>query len=364
MKRITHIKMVQVLLPVAFASALLAALMLAFAPGQFASAQGSTTLGITSLTISGVGYTGTNEIQVTDVFSLFYGVEFTLEYDENVVRPVDADPYTPGGHIGVGPVFTDQAPDYFVARNWVYSDTGSVAFRASLRDPAPPFTGTGTVANVTWECLSEDSSPLTFTMSKLADYPDGHVIPHTVTHGTIECDDPTPTPTPTSTHPVDLQGTILLQGRSDHSDTYVFATIDPCSHTVSVASMDIPIPNLPSDVTDASGYFGIDLYPDHTGREDYKCLQAFHHGYLVGQATLPQPQPLTPPPLDLGTITLLGGDPTEDDCIDIFDLALIAARYGGSDATADINGDGVVDIYDLVIAAGNYDTCGPQTNWH
>jgi hypothetical protein len=344
MKRITHIKMARVLLPVAFASALLAALMLVFAPGQFASALSPGTVLLvspTNLTIPGVGYTGTNEIQVTDVFSLFYGVE----YDEKVVQPVDADPYTPGVQIGVGPVFTDQAPLYFVARNWVYTDTGSVAFRTSLYSTALPFTGTGTVANVTWECLSKGQSPVTFAMSKLADYPDGHVIPHTVAHGTIDCQDGS-----------ELEGKILLQGRSDHSDTYVFVTIDPCPAPVQIASMDIPIPDLPSAVTDASGHFEIDLYPDRTGNDDYKCLQAFHHGYLVGQKDLP-------PYKNLGTITLLGGDATEDDCINIFDLALIAARYGTSDVTADVNGDDVVDIYDLVIAAGNYDKCGPQGNW-
>ncbi len=360
MKQMTHTKITRVLLSAVFASALLAALVLALAPGQFASAQcvnaqcTSTTLSISSLTITGVGSTGTNEIQVTDVFSLFYGIDFTLEYDETVVQPVDVDPHTPGVQIGVGPVFTDHDPNYFDARNWVYTDTGSVEFRASLYDPASPFTGTGTVANVTWECLAEGSSPVTFTVSELADHPDGHAIPHTVVHGVIECDDP---------DPLYIEGDILLQGRSDYSDAYVFVTIDPCPAPVRVTSIDIPIPDLPSTVTNVSGHFKVELYPDQNGSIDYKCLQAFHHGYLVGQKTLPQPLPDQPPSLYLGTITLLGGDATEDDCINIFDLAMIAARYGGTDVVADVNGDGRVDIYDLVIAAGNYDTCGPQTDW-
>ena len=121
--------------------------------------------------------------------------------------------------------------------------------------------------------------------------------------------------------------------------------------------MNMAIPGLPFAITDAQGYFEIELYPDHTGSTDYKCLQAFQHGYLVAQKTLP-------PYDNIGTINLLGGDTTEDDCINIFDLALIAARYGGTDVTADVNGDGIVDIYDLVLAAANYEICGPQTDWH
>ena len=63
-------------------------------------------------------------------------------------------------------------------------------------------------------------------------------------------------------------------------------------------------------------------------------------------------------------ITLLGGDVTHDDAINVFDLALIAARYSSvGDPVCDINGDNKCDVYDLAITAGNVDTPrGPQ-NW-
>jgi hypothetical protein len=65
----------------------------------------------------------------------------------------------------------------------------------------------------------------------------------------------------------------------------------------------------------------------------------------------------------LGTITLVGGDVTQDNVIDIFDLTFIAAHYRSTDPTADLNADGWVDIYDLAITSGNYNQSGPVTNW-
>jgi hypothetical protein len=342
MKRIRWFTIVSLLFP----AVLLALLFLV--PHQPAAAQGATVLRIEppELTID-LGETGTNAVQMVDVDN-FYGGEFAIEYDKDCVEVVDADPNTPGVQIGVGALFTDQGLNYFVARNWVYTDTGRIEFEATLRDPAPPFTGTGTLATITWRCTVDDcSSAVTLTMSKLANHPDGRPISHTVENdGTIRC-----VPNP------GISGTVLLQGRDNHSGTYVFMTIAPCPTVVHVTSLDIPIPDVPSAVTDDQGRFEINPYPDRSGSTDYKCLQAIHRGYLVGQKTLP-------PYGDLGTITLLGGDATEDDQINIFDLALVAARYGEDDPIADINGNGVVDIYDLVVVAGNYGAHGPQTDWH
>jgi hypothetical protein len=342
MKRNKRITIVHTLLP-----AMLLA-MLFLTPQQPAAAQSPTVLRIVppELTIPD-GETGTNEVQVADVPN-FYGVEFTIEFNKDCVEVVDSDPNTPGVQIGVGPVFTDHDPGYFVGRNWVYTDTGVIEFQATLLDPAPPFTGSGTLANITWRCKVDGcSSPVTLTMTKLADHPNGNPIDHTVEHGTIACGDD------------EVRGTILLQGRGDHSGTYVFVTTE--EEGILVAELEIPIPGVPYAVTDAQGHFEITLYdPPPPYVLPYKCLQAIQHGYLVGQCC---PENGFNGGEDLGTITLPGGDATEDDTINIFDLALIAARYGSNDPTADINGDGVVDIYDLVIAAGNMGKSGPWLEW-
>ncbi len=63
----------------------------------------------------------------------------------------------------------------------------------------------------------------------------------------------------------------------------------------------------------------------------------------------------------LPTLVLLGGDGTDDNVIDLLDLACIGGSYqtastcdGGPDADADVNQDGVINILDLVLMGGNY----------
>jgi hypothetical protein len=52
--------------------------------------------------------------------------------------------------------------------------------------------------------------------------------------------------------------------------------------------------------------------------------------------------------------TIALSDLTGDGLVDIFDLAVVAARYGSADVEADLNGDGLVDILDLSLVAGSY----------
>ncbi|MBI5879011.1 MAG: hypothetical protein HZB53_15275 [Chloroflexi bacterium] len=55
--------------------------------------------------------------------------------------------------------------------------------------------------------------------------------------------------------------------------------------------------------------------------------------------------------------TLLGGDVTSDNLVDIADLTALGGAFGTSvtpDTGADVNGDGFVNVFDLVLAGGNY----------
>jgi len=67
-------------------------------------------------------------------------------------------------------------------------------------------------------------------------------------------------------------------------------------------------------------------------------------------------RPYTP----LNTVTLLGGDATNDNVIDILDAGCIGRDYGqtpqacGNGGTSDVNGDGAVDMLDLTLMGGNY----------
>ena len=146
-----------------------------------------------------------------------------------------------------------------------------------------------------------------------------------------------------------VTGTILLQGRSNHAGTSVFLSTVACPQidreTLTTS------PDIPSTTTDESGNFTI----TPTSNDTFVCLQGIKPAYLVAQSDAPWGE--------LGTIELPGGDVTEDDLINIFDLAFIASRYQTGDAAADINADGTVDIFDLTITAGNYNRQGPVTAW-
>ena len=61
----------------------------------------------------------------------------------------------------------------------------------------------------------------------------------------------------------------------------------------------------------------------------------------------------------LVTVTLIPGDANGDGMVNVGDLGILAANYGGSDKTwaqGDFNGDGVVNVGDLGILAANYGT--------
>lgn len=184
---------------------------------------------------------------------------------------------------------------------------------------------------------------------------------------------PTPTPTPTATptftptptgtlspSACDISGQVLLQGRIDHSGTdIILSTERPCPSDAFVHSQW----NWPGTLmtkTDANGNFYLD-----SGDKPCLCLLAFKHAYLTAMGTGPYP---LAGEIAMQPITLKGGDVTEDEYINIFDLALVANRYGCDHATnpdcavADINGDQKVSIYDLSITAGNSspNRLGPQ----
>lgn len=351
MKRTTIIYMV---LSAALLATLLLMATLLLTPQQRAAAQGLTPVRIEPPDSEiDVGDTVTTAVQVVDVEN-FCGVEFRLAFDPAIVQPEDSDPSTPGSQIAVGPVFTDQDPNYFVGRNYVYTETGVIELRVALRNPAPSFNMTGTMASITWKGTISGTSDLTLEDVKLSDCNGAPIAPDPqngqIMVGTNDGDDG-------NDGGESVSGIVELQGRDDHSGTYVFVTTEVNG---GVTAESIPIPGLPYAVTDAQGQFEITLYdPPPPYQPPYRCLQAIQHGYLTGQYCLPAGESWG----DLGTVTLPGGDANEDNGVNIFDLALIAARYGSDDVTTDVNGDGQVDIYDLVITAGNMGESGPVTGW-
>ena len=174
---------------------------------------------------------------------------------------------------------------------------------------------------------------------------------------------PTFTPTPTGTplpSACSISGQVLLQGRVNHSGTdIILSTERPCPSDAFVSNQ-WDWPGTLMAKTDANGNFYLD-----SGGKSCQCLMAFKHAYLTAMGTGPYPLVGN---VAMQPITLKGGDVTEDEYINIFDLALIANRYSCDHATdldcaiADVNGDGAVNVFDLAITAGNSspDRLGPQ----
>ena len=149
---------------------------------------------------------------------------------------------------------------------------------------------------------------------------------------------------------VPVTGTVLLQGRTDHSVTTVYLTEDACPAVQAVSIKGLP--NVVTAVTDAAGKFTLEPLPGRT----YQCVLATHDMYLTARRSITTGTLLLP---TLPAVTLPGGNVVADKTINIFDLARIANSIGTSDSTVDINGDGKVDVYDLTIAAGNFGKEGP-----
>jgi len=264
----------------------------------------------------GLGVTGTTTVEVVDITNL-YGLDIELSYNPSVADVVDADPNTTGTQVELGDFF--DGTNFSVVQN--QAENGVIKLVATRQSPATGFTGTGSLINITWEGQTTGTTPVTLDQVKLSD-PNGQAISATRQDGEIIVKSG-----------VIVKGRVDLQSRENDSGVVVKA----------------------GDVetrTDAEGQFTMPMDSDNYN------LTLTIPGYLDGQAE--GQIPADAQEMDLGEITLLGGDVTNDQEIDIFDLALIGSRYGSDDPVADINGDGLVDIFDLSLAASNYGQRGPR----
>lgn len=129
-----------------------------------------------------------------------------------------------------------------------------------------------------------------------------------------------------------LTGKIELEGRSDSSSAIISAgTYQLQPNPDGTFEMNLEVSDSYLMLIDAPGYLSA------------KAEDAVQGVYTI----------------DMGQITLLGGDATDDDVVDILDLAFIASFYNTENRQADINGDDQVNLIDLVMAATNYRRRGP-----
>jgi hypothetical protein len=108
------------------------------------------------------------------------------------------------------------------------------------------------------------------------------------------------------------------------------------------------------DVADAAGNINIPY------SASYPTVTVSRPGFLTARATNALPGD------DLGMVTLVAGDVTGDNAVNIFDLTVTAGSLGAPVGTStalemmDFNGDGTVTIADLALIAKNYNMSGPR----
>jgi len=109
------------------------------------------------------GEQATLAIRAENVDNL-YGAELHLRFNPAVVEVVDADPSKPDVQIKPG----DWLKDSFVAANRADNAAGTVDYAATLLNPAPPVSGGGVLATITFRAKANGVSALAWDKVILA----------------------------------------------------------------------------------------------------------------------------------------------------------------------------------------------------
>jgi hypothetical protein len=149
---------------------------------------------------------------------------------------------------------------------------------------------------------------------------------------------PTPTPTQTSVAAT-IQGSVTLQGRpaKPHARWVV-----PLTVKVGAASYNV--------TTDQNGAFTLPGLTPGTYNISAKNLHTLRNA--IASKTL------VPGTNTINFGTLLEGDASNDNCVNITDFSILKLHFLGYDPSADFNQDGVVNITDFSMLVGNFMTCG------
>jgi hypothetical protein len=200
----------------------------------------------------------------------------------------------------------------------------------------PVYNRTGVLATLHWVGVKNGSSQLIFTPeSYLIQYPDNGKYSFT-----------TVTPLTVNIGPAGIvQGYVKRYG-------YIGTAAYSAPVTVTASMGGGPATSVLANP--ATGYFSFSV---QTGGS--YSVKALYPGYLAAKRDNVY---VSGAFIDIGTTYLKGGDVNLDNCVNIFDLVMMAAWLGKTNALNDINDDNIVDIYDLTLAVGSFNKCGP-TAW-
>jgi hypothetical protein len=131
-----------------------------------------------------VGEVTTVNVVIQDVSNL-YGVQIRFSFAPNLLQVIDADPVKDDVQITPG---SCPSPD-FIVQHTVSNTLGTVAYSATSLNPTPPCSGSGVVASIQFQALTDGDSDIHFTEWILADS-DGEPIPAAALDGTIRVSSP------------------------------------------------------------------------------------------------------------------------------------------------------------------------------
>lgn len=135
----------------------------------------------------------TVDIRVDNVTNL-YGADVILSFSSNILCAKDGGHACPNSaqvQLTPGPLLTSNgAGSYFTLFNYADNSTGTIEFTIIQFNPAPPVTGSGVLATLTFVGLAGPQSPIHFTYAKLSDR-NGIQIPATTQDGVINVSAPT-----------------------------------------------------------------------------------------------------------------------------------------------------------------------------
>ena len=272
-------------------------------------------------TVMTLGGQGSSEVFVSfvDIESGIREFELRLTFDPDIIRVEGQD----------GPQITTRSPIDAVS---VDNEKGVIVL-ALRRSKGAVLQSTNTwekVATIAWTARQEGKSVVAVDKSSTFFTAAGdRITPDATYDGVVFV-----------RVPGTLQGRVLLQGRSDHSGVSV-------SSSLSKSRSD-------STATDRNGRFAIAT----SHGEGFYTITVAKPGYLGAVSERPVKMTVDAV-VDLGQITLIGGDVNGDNEIDVRDLSYVAWHFDEEDPKADINGDGIVDIFDLSLIAGNFGRKGP-----
>ena len=273
----------------------------------------------------------------------FMGADVWISFDHTVLAVDDADDNPANGtQVSISTDFFGGS--VFVAANEVADCPAGGTLNCvhlALSHTGNPITNrTGKIATITWAAFENTADPLlplpaglgVDSATVLSDI-DGQEFPINSTS----------VPAIMIVAPGIISGKVLRQGtRTDHAATEIVAY------------------NSGGGVIGATATDGVGDFELAVPMGGTYLVQAWYNGYLKAQRSNVY---VVGASVNLGTVTLPGGDVNSDNNINILDIVTIISQYGSAghalaDAV-DINDDHHVNIFDLTIAAGNFGTYGP-----